>query len=105
MTVQPDTGHPVNMTTALDQLVAREVPGRYAFFFVSGEDEVYPDGTEETSGYVIDEQGQIHAFWTGWDAASGAMILEQWEQVEEEPQWLQSIEYRRARSEALSGAS
>src|SRR6188472_1437875 len=83
--------------STLDRLVQEQRIGRFAYFFLSGEGVFYPDGTEESSGHVIDESGRTYAFWTGWDAARGAVTLSQWDAVDTEPAWLQSAEYRRAR--------
>jgi hypothetical protein len=81
----------------LDQLIAERIAGRHAMFFVTSEGDVLPDGTDTESGHVIDEQGRVFAFWTGWDAARNVFAFESWEQVEPESHWSESAEYRRAR--------
>lgn len=81
----------------LRQLVEGRGLGRYAFFFVTGEGDEFPDGTEESSGFVLNEDGRVFSFWLGWDAARGAPIFAEWEQVEAEAHWMRSAEYRRAR--------
>ena len=85
------------VTDLLEQLVHARGVGRHAFFFVSGEGITMPNGVEEESGYVIDEQGRIFSFWLGWDAELGRTVFETWEQVQAEPHWCQEPEYRRAR--------
>ena len=50
--------------STLDRLVQEQRIGRFAYFFLSGEGVFYPDGTEESSGHVIDESGRTYAFWT-----------------------------------------
>src|SRR3712207_3336157 len=71
--------------------------GRYALFFVTGEGEIMPSGVKDASGHVIDEQGRVLAFWLGWDGRQQKPVLTEWEEVEPEPHWLESAEYRQAR--------
>ncbi len=82
----------------LDELVGARLAGRFAYFFVVNEGDVLPDGTETESGHVIDEQGRVFAFWTGWDPARNAFTFESWERVEPEPFWQDIAEYREARA-------
>jgi hypothetical protein len=79
--------------------------GDYALFFVTGEDGtvlVDPSGSdavvEEESGYVVDRQGRIFSFWLGRDPEQKTPTLVEWEPVNEEPQWRDHEEYRRARA-------
>jgi hypothetical protein len=88
---------PSAATDVLEQLVQSKNVGRHAFFFVSGEGTEMPNGAEEESGYVLDEEGRIFSFWLGWDAQRGQPVLETWEQVQAEPHWHEEPEYRRAR--------
>ena len=83
----------------LDTLVKARGLGKHAFFFVTGEDECLPNGIESTSGFVIDERGRVFSFWTGWDSEREEPTFTEWEQVEPEPGWLQSAEYRQARQQ------
>jgi len=83
-------------TDVLERLIRGQNVGRHAFFFVSGEGITMPNGVEEESGYVIDEQARIFSFWLGWDEVRGEPVLETWERVEAEPHWLDEPEYRRA---------
>ena len=89
----------------LDQLIAERVPGRHAWFFVTPEGDILPDGTYTESGHVIDEQGRVFAFWTGWDPARNAVTFEIWEQDEPEQSWNDSVEYRQAREAVGLGQS
>jgi hypothetical protein len=82
----------------LEQLAGARELGRHAFFFVTGEGEIMPNGVEDASGHVIDEHGRIFAFWLGWDEQKQAAAFTEWEEVEPEPGWLQSAEYRQARA-------
>jgi hypothetical protein len=97
MTTHRDARARRTIMPILEQLIAGRHIGTYAFFFLSGEGVFYPDGTEETSGHVIDSSGRTYAFWTGWDTNRGAVTLSQWDPVDAEPQWIQSPEYRGAR--------
>lgn len=81
----------------LHALIAERVPGRHAWFFVVPEGYALPDGTMAESGFAINEQGRVFSFWTGWDATRNAFTFESWEQVEPEPFWSESAEYRQAR--------
>lgn len=81
----------------LEALVDARRIGRHAFFFVTGEGEVMPNGVEDASGHVIDEHGRVYAFWLGWDARRNEPTFTEWEEVTPEPSWSQSAEYRHAR--------
>ena len=77
-------------------------PGQYALFFLSGEGVCLPIGpadqsVEETSGFVVDNQERVFSFWLGWDEVGRRPALLEWEQVDPEPGWSQSAEYRAAR--------
>jgi hypothetical protein len=82
----------------LERLVRPRVQGPHAFFFVSGEGTFFPNGVEESSGYVIDRHGSVWSFWTGWDPDRGEVILTEWDYVIPEPSWLGDEEYQRARA-------
>jgi hypothetical protein len=84
----------------LERLIQERGLRRFALFFVAGEDDLLPNGDEEKSGYIIDDQGQIYSFWTGWDAERQTVVLAEWEVVDEEPAWRGVSEYERARVSA-----
>ena len=84
----------------LERLVKGRNLGRHAFFFVTGEGDVMPNGVEEASGHVVDERGRVFAFWLGWDDRQQAPAFTEWEEVEAEPAWFESAEYRHARKSA-----
>src|SRR5215212_3225290 len=69
---------------------------RYAFFFVTEEGRKMPNGLEETSGHVIDADGHVFFFWTGWDAERGVPTFRHWDRVEPEADWLEDEDYREA---------
>jgi hypothetical protein len=51
---------------------------RFALFGTSGEGKFNPDGTEETSGFVLNEDGQVWGFWTGWDRREQRLVIDDW---------------------------
>ncbi len=81
----------------LDDLVRGKGLRRFAYFGVTGEGRFWPDGTEESSGNVIDQQGHVFFFWTAWDAAQGVPTFRIWREQQPSPRWSRSLEYRRAR--------
>jgi hypothetical protein len=84
----------------LDELISQHglSAGHYAFFFVTGEGRILPDGeTEESSGYVIDDRGRVFAFWLGWDMQHRRPVFLDWREEAPEPAWSRSDEYRAAR--------
>ena len=95
---------PTREATRLDRLIKEQGLKRYAVFLVSGEGKRLPDGSEDASGYVIDELGRVFFFWLGWDGERQGATFSEWEQVESEPDWARIGEYRRARrAVGLSG--
>jgi len=77
-------------------------PGSYALFFTVGEGTYFqvpgsPEPIEESSGFVIDTAGAIHAFWLEWDSERQRPILSDWEPAEPEPSWEGDAEYEDTR--------
>jgi hypothetical protein len=83
----------------LDRLARARGLKRYAFFFVTGEDDLLPNGVETSSGFVIDDHGRVFSFWTGWDMDCQEPTFSDWERIEPEPGWENSREYRQARQQ------
>ncbi len=83
---------------SLDALIRAKGLKRWAYFFTTGEGTFFPDGSEECSGNVVDEQGRVFFFWTAWDAERGIPKLRIWEREDPEPRWAESAEYHRARA-------
>ena len=84
--------------SAVATLLTERGMGRHATFFDVGEGEEIPDGTESTSGFVIDAEGRVYFFWTDWDADRGGPTFGTWRRVDPPPDaWLESEEYRAAR--------
>lgn len=71
---------------------------RYGVFFATGEGSFFPNGVEESSGCVVDEDGRHYAYWTGWDGAAGRARFDQWELIADGG-W-DDEEYRDARRDA-----
>jgi hypothetical protein len=84
----------------IERLVRERGLRRFGLFFVTGEGEYLPNGDEERSGYVIDAQGQVYSFWTGWDQIQQAVIFSEWEPVSIEAEWSGVAEFERARAAA-----
>ena len=100
MALQSSAQTHVQPTSLIERLIRERGLQRFGLFFVTGEGEDLPNGDEEQSGYVIDDQGQIYSFWTGWDAARKQVTFSEWELVEEESEWRGVGEYERARARA-----
>ena len=83
-------------TTELTRLVRERGIGPHVIFYLDGESEILPNGTEASSGYVLDRVGRVYAFWVGWDAEQEAATFTLWEAVDSDPAWLEDAEYSRA---------
>jgi hypothetical protein len=83
--------------SSINRLVRERGLRRFGLFFVTGEGEYLPNGEEEKSGYVIDDQGQAYSFWTGWDQNQQAVVFSDWEPVDAEAEWSGVSEFERAR--------
>jgi hypothetical protein len=79
------------------RLIAAKLQGRFATFGGSSEGLFMPDGTEEASGFVVDEHGRVYFFWMDWDGRMKAPALGTWQEIDPEPRWADSREYQRAR--------
>jgi hypothetical protein len=82
---------------ALGPLFAERGLVRYATFHEVNEGTPFPDGTEDLSGNVIDDQGRVFFFWTMWDIERGRPTFETWRPVTPAPDWNASPEYQQAR--------
>lgn len=81
-----------------DPLVRERGLERFAYFFVTGEGAFFPNGEEEASGYVLNEDGRVFFFWVAWDEARGQPRFSTWEEETPEPDWADADEYREARN-------
>ena len=87
----------------LDRLVRQRGLERFGLFFVTDEGEPAADGSGESSGFVIDQDGQTFFFVVDWTAGQCDGMITEWEQVPAEPDWQRSAAYRRARVAAGLG--
>lgn len=101
MVTQPSTPDdpwpPSRDAQVLNRLVGARIFGRYAFFFVTGEGEFFKNGVERASGLVLERDGKVWSFWTGWDDTRNEVTLAEWKPVTPEPAWREADEYREAR--------
>jgi hypothetical protein len=97
MASRPDSRPATREAQVLDRLITARGIGQYGLFFVRGEGEFFPNGVEESSGFVVDGQGRVYSFWTGWDEARQEVHFSTWEQVEPEPEWLEDEQSLQAR--------
>ena len=96
MAIHHDTRPDAAQADMLRRLVEAGGLRDFAFFYVSGEGRMLPNGLEMTSGTVIDRTGAVYSFWTAWDDARGEPTLTRWRQLEPDPSWLEDPEYRDA---------
>jgi hypothetical protein len=103
MATHPDSRPATREAQVLARLIAAHGVRRYGVFFVTGEGHFFPNGVEESSGFVVDQHGQVYAFWTGWDSNRRDITFSQWEPVDAEADWLNDDEYKKARKLAGLG--
>ena len=89
----------------LTNLIRERLPGkRFGVFYATGEGDFFPNGVEEASGHVVDDEGRHYTFWTSWSHARSAVEFGWWYDVEPSPEdlagWQDSEEYRDARRQA-----
>lgn len=82
----------------LDALVRERGLRRFAYFLVTGEGRLLPNGVEVTSGHVLDASGQVFRFWTTWDAERAQASFKVWRPAAVNPRWEANREYQRARA-------
>ena len=80
----------------LTELIREKGLRRYGLFYVTGEGEAFPDGTESASGYVVDSHGRVFFFWLGWDHGRGLPCLVQWDEADQATTDRSDPEYRQA---------
>lgn len=86
-------------------LIAERLPGRFVILDDIDEGTIFPDGTLDISGSVLDERGDVYTFWVDWDADAGRAVLGIWRREEAATSSRrQSAEYRRARALVGLGA-
>jgi len=68
---------------AIDRLLAERGVGRHALFLAQREGTILPGGLEAVSGFVLDDQGQVHGFWLAWDEDRQTLTLEPYYSVKD----------------------
>jgi hypothetical protein len=70
---------------------------RYTLFLLQQEGTILSGNIEALSGFALDESGDVHGFWLGFDEASQDFILDRFYKVDEpDNQFGSDMEYRRA---------
>jgi hypothetical protein len=83
---------------AASRLIAKRLSGRFIILDDIGHGTIFPDDTEEVSGTVLDERGELYTYWTGWDTRAGRLTLWIWRREEIDERVRQWGTYRRARA-------
>ena len=93
---------PAPIRADLNRLISDCGLVRFGVFHVSGDGQLLPDGSENASGYVIDDRENIFWFRLDWDGQQRCLALTEWERVTSaEAEWPEDDpEYRRARDAA-----
>jgi len=94
----PRASHHVQRS-ALREAIAAWGVGRFALFGASEEGLIYPNGVDEVSGLVLNEQGRLWSFWTGWGDERQAVRIDSWDEGPITPVLTSGHEYQRARHE------
>jgi hypothetical protein len=84
---------------ALRAAIAERGLSRFAVFDTTVEGRIYPNGVDEVSGSVLNDDGRIWFFWTDWDENRQAVTLRHWEEEPMTPLLTSGREYARARRE------
>ena len=84
---------------ALEGAIAERGLTRFAIIETVGEGRFYPNGMEERSGDVLNEDGRVWFFWTAWDPEREQVTLRVWEPEDPVPALTTSKVYQRARRE------
>lgn len=84
---------------ALERAILERGLTRFAIVDTVGEGRSYPNGMEERSGDVMDQDGRVWMFWTAWDPVRQRVTIRTWEEVDLVPSLTASKGYARARRE------
>lgn len=72
----------MTVSTRLDTLIREKGIMRYGVFFSTVEGGIFPDGSYDGSGYVIDQDGRIYSYWIGWDTNLGRAVFSEWREID-----------------------
>ena len=88
----------------IHDLIAETLPGqRFGIFYSTGEGRFYPNGEEESSGFVVAEDGSHWFYWTTWQ--DGRVGFKIWESELYQEEWSDCPEYQSAAQAATTEAS
>ena len=93
-------GTPTREENDLHRLIRDQGLRRYGVFLVTGEGKILPDGSEDASGYVVDEAGRVFFFWLDWDDQLEGVTFAKWKSIEPDADWEDEPEYLEARRAA-----
>jgi hypothetical protein len=83
----------------IHDLIREKLPGqRFGIFYGTGEGTFFPDGSEDSSGFVVAEDGSHWFYWTDW--IEGRAAFGTWESELFQDEWNECSEY----SDALRAA-
>ena len=71
----------MTISTRLDALIREKGITRYGVFFSTVGGEIFPDGSYDGSGNVIDQDGRIFGYWIGWDVDMGRAVFSEWREI------------------------
>jgi hypothetical protein len=93
---------PAALRADLERLIRERGPARFGIFHASGEGRLLPGGSENGSGYVVDERGRHYFYWLDWDVERAQLTLTRWQELQ--PSDFTDLqddpEYREARAAA-----
>ena len=90
---------PETQRAAIRAAIAARGLSRFALFDTTIEGRIYPNGVEEKSGCVLNEDGRVWSFWTDWDDVRQQVTIKYWDEEPITPRLAHGREYARARRE------
>ncbi len=84
---------------ALERAIRDRGLRRFAILDSVGEGLFYPNGMEQRSGDVMDQDGRIWMFWTAWDPIRKLVTIRDWEEAAVIPALMATRGYVRARQQ------
>jgi hypothetical protein len=87
----------------LHRLIRGQGLKHYGLFHVTGEGRRLPDGSEESSGYVLTDDRRVYFFWLTWDSQHEHVTFSEFKEVPFEPAWEEDEEYHEAIQEIAAG--
>jgi hypothetical protein len=84
---------------ALERAIQERGLRHFAMLDTVGEGRFFPNGMEERSGEVMDQDGRVWMFWTSWDPIREQLTIRDWEEADLVPSLTATRGYARARRE------